>query len=61
MKPSHRELENPNVIYESMFKSCENFSNYKIAQGSRKKFCTDCMNGDNIRFINRDKPTDKEK
>ncbi len=42
-------------------KAAKKFSNYKIAKGSREKFRTACMNGDDVRFINRDKPEVKEK
>ena len=35
--------------------AAEKFSNYKIAKGSREKFRTACMKGDDVRFVERDK------
>ena len=41
-------------------KAAKKFSNYKVAKGSREKFRTACMSGDDVRFVVRDKAEIKE-
>ena len=50
----------PMSSMDECLKAAKKFSNYKVAKGSREKYRTACMSGDDVRFVVRDKAEIKE-